>query len=463
MGHADGVTVPCGRPAVTATCATGQTRESSGDLLRSHLYRPGNDIGEMNMRCNKIAVGIAAALVLGMAGNAAVAAESVWRDRPSYLLTGKPDPALQALLREPANANYRLIDVDAAQVDSDQKALGFEVFPGYRVEASLLEAYRTESGSTVWHGILDSSPLLRQQHDPNEVTDDPLNNVTIVRDGNTLTGNLRVGGVLYQLRPLKNGSHVLIETNEALAPPDHPAEYADLLKSAVTPMKAPAAAPKANTVIRVMVHATTAAINASGNMSSLIDLAVAEANQSYANSGVSITLQLAGKYSIAYTESGSFSTDLSRYRGTSDGYMDSIHSTRNSISADVGVLIINNSSSCGLASGIGSSASTAFAAAHWSCATGYYSFGHEIGHLQSARHDPANDPTNTPYAYGHGYQYASGGWRTIMAYACSSGCTRINYWSSPLKTYGGVPMGTASRNDNARVLNNTRTTIAGFR
>jgi hypothetical protein len=114
----------------------------------------------------------------------------------------------------------------------------------------------------------------------------------------------------------------------------------------------------------------------------------------------------------------------------------------------VGVLLINNSSSCGLASSIGSTASTAFA----------------IGHLQSARHDPATDPSTTPYAYGHGYRRTtSPSWRTIMAYNCPAGCPRLNYWSNPNKLYNGVPMGTTSQSDNTRVLNNTRGTVSAFR
>ena len=69
-----------------------------------------------------------------------------------------------------------------------------------------------------------------------------------------------------------------------------------------------------------------------------------------------------------------------------------------------------------------------------------------------------------PYAYGHGYQYPAGGWRTIMAYACSTGtCNRINYWSNPAKLRSGVPMGTTTRSHNQRVLNNTKATIAAFR
>ena len=82
---------------------------------------------------------------------------------------------------------------------------------------------------------------------------------------------------------------------------------------------------------------------------------------------------------------------------------------------------------------IGSTAATAFAAVHWDCATGYYSFAHEIGHLQSARHDIATDPSTSPYAYGHGYRYepSSGSrWRTIMAYNCTRSCPRLNFWSN---------------------------------
>ncbi|KAG1392600.1 hypothetical protein G6F59_014551 [Rhizopus arrhizus] len=146
--------------------------------------------------------------------------------------------------------------------------------------------------------------------------------------------------------------------------------------------------------------------------------------------------------------------------------MDSIHTSRNSTAADVGVLLINNTAYCGLASGIGSTASTAFAAVYWDCATGYYSFAHEIGHLQSARHDIATDSSTSPYAYGHGYRYEPStgtGWRTIMAYNCTRSCPRLNYWSNPNISYNGIPMGNASTADNQRVLVNTKATIAAFR
>ncbi|NEL41851.1 MAG: peptidase, partial [Xanthomonas perforans] len=106
--------------------------------------------------------------------------------------------------------------------------------------------------------------------------------------------------------------------------------------------------------IRVLVVATNQAVTAyGGNMQSLVQLAVAEANQGYINSNVGITLQLARYETTSYSETGNFTTDLQRFRVTNDGYMDSIHTSRNTYTADVGVIVLDNSSYCGLASGIG--------------------------------------------------------------------------------------------------------------
>lgn len=385
------------------------------------------------------------------------------------------DASYRALAADRATVSLQLVQADASQIDAktDRIQLGL----GDAGTAYLRSVTQNADGTVVWSGTLgrDFGPLARMKSAfDGEIADDPKNSVIIVRNGDKLTGTIRSNGELYSLRPLRSGGHALVRVDEAKMPADHPeAEYKRLFEQATNARlrslrdtDAVEAAPgiaKANAVIRVLVAHTPSARNAVGDITGLINLAVAETNQGYTNSGVAITLQLASTVAVTYTESGSFSTDLSRFRGTTDGYMDSIHTTRNSSAADVGVLIINNSSSCGLASGIGSSASTAFAAVHYSCATGYYSFGHEIGHLQSARHDPATDPSTSPYAYGHGYRSPTSAWRTIMAYACSNNCARINYWSNPAKTYGGQAMGTTSTSHNQRVLNNTAATVSAFR
>jgi hypothetical protein len=83
-------------------------------------------------------------------------------------------------------------------------------------------------------------------------------------------------------------------------------------------------------------------------------------------------------------------------------------------------------------------------------------FAHEIGHLIGCRHDEGSDPSNTPYAYGHGYTVnnpTSGSWRTIMGtYGSCNGCPRNPYWSNPNVSIPFGVTGTVSTNDNARVI-----------
>jgi peptidyl-Asp metalloendopeptidase len=379
------------------------------------------------------------------------------------------DESFHALADSPATAALEVVQANAALVNESAEALTLNLAPGLDLKAHRVDAYRVESGSLVWSGVIEDPGTLLLPFSVEALRFDPLNTAMLVNNGGKITGTVHFDGALYQIRPLKTGGHAIVEVDAGAIPPEHPPEF-NRLRVHRMPiakgdgLKGLTAEAVGDPIIRVMVHYTPSAASRVGDINGLIDLAVAETNQGYVNSGVAINLVLAHKSQVSYTESGNFSTDLSRYRGTSDGYMDSIHTTRNSVAADVGVIVINNGSYCGLASGIGSTASTAFAAVHYSCATGYYSFGHEIGHLQSARHDPATDPNNSPYSYGHGYRYeTSPKWRTIMAYNCSGGCPRLNYWSNPYRTYNGKPMGTTTKSDNTRVLNNTRGTIAGFR
>jgi hypothetical protein len=114
----------------------------------------------------------------------------------------------------------------------------------------------------------------------------------------------------------------------------------------------------------------------------------------------------------------------------------------------------------------------AFSVIQKSCATGYYSFGHEMGHNMGAHHDRYATGENGAYTYSHGYVYTPKRWRTIMAYnnECRDqdfDCTRIQYWSNPDISYGGVPTGISSSlynsSDNRLTLNNTASTVANFR
>lgn len=217
--------------------------------------------------------------------------------------------------------------------------------------------------------------------------------------------------------------------------------------------------------IRVLVLYTQNAQSSVSNIKNTILTAVALTNQSFANSQINYRIELVYAGRTNYTESG-YSTDLSRFRTTGDGYMDEVHTLRNKYSADVCVLLTYEIGVCGVATGIGVTPANAFCvvSTYSTCATSNYSFGHEIGHLLGCRHDPYVDNSTTPFAYGHGYVHPSNTWRTIMAYANACGsCPRLQYWSNPNVAYGGAPMGTVATHNNTRVWNERSNTVMAFR
>lgn len=329
---------------------------------------------------------------------------------------------------------------------------------GRQFNARRFSSYATASGSTVWVGKHSEATLGTAEAAAEET-------VLVVRNGK-VTGTVRHEGRLYRIRAGADGSHGVAEIDQGKFPLDHvePEYKQQLAQSAPAPAPSATFTPMllATPVIRVMVHYTPAARNTTGDMAALIDLAIAETNQGYINAGVNARVELAHAAPVNYSESGSNSTDRSRYADVDDRVMDEIHAQRNTYAADVGVLMTEGNDGCGNGT-INASSTSAFVAVTADCATGNYSFGHELGHLFGARHNVEEDSSTSPFAYGHGYLSPNRNWRTIMAYNCSNGCPRINYWSNPNKTRDGVAMGTTTRANNARVLNERATVLAGFR
>jgi len=101
-----------------------------------------------------------------------------------------------------------------------------------------------------------------------------------------------------------------------------------------------------------------------------------------------------------------------------------------------------------------------------SCALGYYSFGHEVGHSMGLAHNP-EETTNTLFLQGHGHliQPGSGprGYRTILAYSAQGHRDRKNYYSNPavLLPETGTATGKVGVSNNAAVLNMNRFRMAG--
>lgn len=206
--------------------------------------------------------------------------------------------------------------------------------------------------------------------------------------------------------------------------------------------------------IKVLVLYTSAAANSVSNIYNTALLAEEESNISFANSEINCKIEIVYIGKTSYIESSSSTTDVNRFKETNDGYMDEVHTLRTKYAADICVLLENISGYCGEAYTIKADVDEAFCVVKARCATESHSFIHEIGHLMGCMHDYRCDPRLWPYAYGHGYVYPDGGWRTIMAYDdYCSGCIRLLYWSNPDVMYGGVSMGTSLINNNAKVWN----------
>jgi peptidyl-Asp metalloendopeptidase len=354
---------------------------------------------------------------------------------------------IDQIKQRPTMASMTMVRVDANALKGDSTRMSLPGAKALNFSKSNIEI--RSANDFTWFGALSGVPGKA---------------MFVVHDGN-VTGTMRDDGNLYRVEPVGNGVHALIKVDESRFPPDEPPTFKEREKrgdAGPTPATALDTQKGDSPIgIDVLVAYTTAARTAVSDIAATVQLAVAEANQSYQNSSVNIRLTLVDSFEVSYSESGkSFEAILADFVGMAD-----VNNRRNSSGADMAVLVINQSDYCGLADAILANASNAFAVVHYDCATGYYSFAHELGHLQGARHDSASDPTTTPFAYGHGFQHTSPAlsWRTIMAYNCAGGCPRLQYWSNPNVNYNGIAMGTEATNNDARVLNGTASIVAGFR
>lgn len=341
-----------------------------------------------------------------------------------------------------------------------------------------------------------------------KIKDDPLSSVVLIKRGNILQGNIVYKLRTFQIRSLPKSlqrtidgnqfNHILKETDSSKLPPDHlPGETSDESRALdtlndnheVSLKAAPALDGDDGSIIDVLVMYTKAAREDAGGvdeMETLIDLAITETNEGYANSDIKHRVRLAHRAEIDYTVvDRTLSKPLKELAKTNDGIMDDVHKLRDKYTADLVTLLIlvppapadnpTQTAVCGRGY-LTVEASKGFSVTDYLCATGpgKYTFAHELGHNFGAQHDRAqiiNSGNNPGAGYNFGYINTTKGWRTMMAYNDKINCplklcTRLNYWSNPNILHNGQPMGVADINngaDNHRQLNNTAQRIANYR
>lgn len=211
-------------------------------------------------------------------------------------------------------------------------------------------------------------------------------------------------------------------------------------------------------------------------MQNLILEATADMNTRLANSQVVPRVRLVWWQEMSgYTENGS--DELHRLYCPTDGYMDVVHTLRETHQADLVHLIVRDiDDDCGFGcttTGVAyrptSFTQSCNSHLYWvSISDNNYSTGtlaHEVGHNLGCCHDRANGCSNpiVPYAYGRCF-YAAPAYRyTTMSYDCAVGFgDNIPYYSNPNINFAGQPTGTSTEN-NARTINDTRMMISNYR
>ncbi|MBI4209225.1 MAG: hypothetical protein HY538_05890 [Deltaproteobacteria bacterium] len=363
----------------------------------------------------------------------------------------------------------------------------------------------------------------------------------INKEKRSITANINRGGKLFQIRSVKSDEnlnkigdnifHVVKEINQKAYPDD---ENCQISSGEFKRARSSAAGPSnyileaEEPIIDVVVFYTQDAADAAWrDIESEIELTVNETNQSYEDSQIQQRVRLIYAGKVDYIESGSSGTDRERLADPSDGFLDEIHTVRNEYGADIVSLWVSNLGDgvCGQAYLMEEVSSEfeayAFNVVTIDCATGNYSFAHEMGHNMGARHDWYADPDAAskikhdlhgniaskvptqnqqnmkevphaklpglpeqgPFPYSYGYVTPDFEWRTIMAKTtkdtgCSSDdlCERIPLWSNPHVTFDsgltfydhmGVDEndweGTQGPSENWKTLNNTVSTVSNFR
>ena len=375
------------------------------------------------------------------------------------------------MLPDAATMEYALTKRMNAPAGSAPQTILIPLNEQLTVTAQRTEVSKTDDGY-IWRGVIDGSG-------------EP---VTLLWwPSGRLAGTVVHAGHTYVIKNLEGNMHGMVELTPDKMPPDHGAASHNLMQKMnmhtdplvhegdasmmqpadarpppvkIGPMEG---APQDATISLIVAYTKKAAGHYTDIEKDLIDVAIAQTNQSFRDSGAgNVRVKIVHAYQTDYVESGSHFDHVYRFRNKGDGYMDEIHDLRDKFGADVAALVVDDPMGCGLSIRVAADAADAFTAVQHECAATMYSLAHEIGHLIGARHDRGLDDTARPFPYGHGFVHGKE-WRTLMSYMEScDGCPRRPVWSSPDVKVDGVPAGDAETN-NAKVIREGAARVAAFR
>jgi hypothetical protein len=387
----------------------------------------------------------------------------LWERAPTQEKPPRPD--------EVVSAEVVRIDV-ALLVSAANSRLTLTMPDGATLVVVKIREQRMPNGGFVWRGQIDG-----EAH----------SNVTLSAVKDVVVGTVSTSrGAIYRLRFWKDGLHLI----ERVDPKRYPAELEPReVRAQRQSLEANTCATDNGSEIDLLVVYTDDAereANGAAAMLAHVNASVDQANTSYTNSNLQQQLRLVHVAKLDYDETAGVDAALLGFEDTANTVFAPVRAWRDLYGADI-VALITQSRPCGksntMATVGNAFAASAISVVQYHCSTDIYTFGHELGHLMSARHDwDVDDTDGQPYAYNHGctQPYPWDGrdaWRTIMAqndacqaprdsYGLPIDCGRKLQWSDPdgcSKKDAAGALQISPKTDNRRTLENTALTVANFR
>lgn len=364
------------------------------------------------------------------------------------------------------------------QIGDGQPDFAFNLFVDVAYPAYVRGVEEMDNGAVGLYGVL---------------SDNPVSEFVLVAQNGVVSAYLQDGINTYEIR-YQNGGHVIVEVDSSVYPDSLPPLPVPEEVSGPMIQADAVAVPDSAAVIDVLGLYTPRARDAEGGVDAIearIEASIISANLGYANSGVTPRLRLVGIEEVVYDEIipgmsdiemwyyalsrlafGRYGTDLA-----TANYLADARSYREAYGADMVFMITELPlAACGLGylGGDAGDSEVAYSIVHRICSgSTAYSVQHEMGHNMGACHDRANTDDTTKNNYCYSSEYSFGYWLpndlyyTVMAYPCPTCIGRINYWSNPNVSYGGVPtgvaVGSADAAYNVLTLNNTAAAVANYR
>jgi len=310
-----------------------------------------------------------------------------------------------------------------------------------------------------------------------------IGSIHLVNTEQQIGGSVDIEGATFEIQPLGNAKdHVLVQHDKeyrgafcGIVDKDGGKHQHIYSEKSNANSSTNSVTPCSQVRQSVLVVYTASAANGR-NMPSMINTAIQETNEIYANSQISnVRVKLAHTQQVSFNETDDIDDDIDSLQINTQ-----ISSLRSQYDADLVILIVDTDGySGGIASTIlATDTSEVFALTDVNDMNSPdYLFAHELGHLQGAQHHP-DDPTEAfePFSYGFGHRFSYISFlnpvrkkkATVMAYRNPSSSPfpksyeRIKYFSNPNVIYRGKTTGIANERDNHRVLENTAVQIANF-